>query len=96
MAEPDLNTETTVSHRTARSDTELLEAVRRSLRTVMTSAFRAVTPSVTGGEVTLTGIVPSKAARLHAEELARLVPNVVSVRNNLVVDESRRDIWQRF
>ena len=42
--------------------------------------------SVTNGQVTLTGIVPSIFAAIEAERAARAVPGVVGVSNQLVDD----------
>jgi osmotically-inducible protein OsmY len=48
-------------------------------------AFHGIKPVVAGGSVRLTGSVPSAAAKLHAEELVYLIPDVIDVHNDLVV-----------
>ncbi|HXF64924.1 MAG TPA: BON domain-containing protein [Caldilineaceae bacterium] len=70
---------------TPRPDTEVLDAVNWALLAEDSPAFRGVTAAVNGGIVRLTGSVPSEAGRRHAEELARLVPGVIDVENELVI-----------
>ena len=73
-------------HYAPRSDAELLELLVQALLAERTPAFDGIEPHVDGSSVRLTGSVPSAAAKLHAEELAYLVPGVLDVHNELVLE----------
>ncbi|MFW6180245.1 MAG: BON domain-containing protein [Spirochaetota bacterium] len=70
----------------APGDEEIARQVVRTLDRSEPGLVEAVTVQVTGGVVTLTGMVPDRVTRLSAEEKAAHIAGVVEVENQLVVE----------
>jgi len=75
-----------------RPDAELVADLQKSLQGVNPPVFEGVDVTAHAGSVRLFGHVASNELKLHAEELAYLVPGVIDVLNDLVVTAvERRD-----
>jgi len=73
----------------AASDTDITRQVEGRL--AKDAQLKSVDVRTDGGAVTLTGAVSSIDASAHASELARGVPGVRMVRNELTYDPAKRD-----
>ena len=73
----------------AASDTDITRQVEGRL--AKDAQLKSVDVRTDGGAVTLTGAVSSIDASAHASELARGVPGVRMVRNELTYDSAKRD-----
>lgn len=69
----------------AQPDTIAMARVQQRLIAEPELAGSKITPAVAGGVATLTGTVPTEAAKAAAERVARAVPGVTSVANQLQV-----------
>lgn len=72
------------------SDQELSNRIAKAIADDKTLSADAIKVSVTGGVVSLTGMVGKDADRAHAEKLAR-IPGVSRVENNLKSREKATD-----
>jgi hyperosmotically inducible protein len=63
----------------------IINDLRRSLTTQLGAAASQIVVRIEGGDVSLIGKVPSADARIQAERIAKSVPGVTSVRNQLLV-----------
>jgi osmotically-inducible protein OsmY len=81
----DIRNQIVVKPPTLRTDAEILADVRARYAQNPLIPASSVTPTVTNGVVTLTGTVTSFLQADQAESVARFVPGVIDVRNNLFV-----------
>ncbi|HXV79656.1 MAG TPA: BON domain-containing protein [Candidatus Binatia bacterium] len=68
-------------------DSTITASVKAKLTAETASNFTRIDVDTTNQVVTLTGVVPSAAEKARAEQLARQVGGVKSVRNNLQIQK---------
>jgi osmotically-inducible protein OsmY len=81
----DIRNQIVVKPPTLRTDAEILAGVKARFTQNPIIPAQSITETVTNGVVTLTGTVTSFLQADQAESVARFVPGVIDVRNNLFV-----------